>query len=312
MNRKQSKGRPSLFEALGSMAGITGILYALGYLAERAHLRMLGVSDIPMTAQKYLEAGGYFVWKSFLSLPFVLYSSTDFIISNWWSAIAIPLTMIMFILWKRSGWFNLHSRFLIFWKMGNTAKFILLILGYVVAFAFMLKVTLPRFVGPTKISRLLMESNPCSNDLHSNTADLTGDIVCCEASKLATYYAQLVLLLVLLINCMIFIQRYSSKFSNISKFDYPLRFVNLLFILLVGVHGVLLPLNYGVLLSSNRYSDVNIAFADNVNNPSRYLLLSQDGTSVGIYDPARHEVAIVQKANIQRITLIGEASIFTD
>jgi len=296
-------------EIIISAVGLSGILYAVGFLSERAHLRMLGLMDLPTANQKYLETGGYFFMKSITSLSAVFIIILDFVMNNW--LLLLPLFIVISVLlivlnksrFKKTWILNFYK------KREDLYTFFSIIIIYILIFILIFRVSFPLFIAAPSISRLPFEDSLYSRDVTPLTSELINFIIHTEERNLLEYYVQLESLFLLLIVLVLFIRKFGSKLSHLQKYYRITRFLYYFLLLNVLIHGIFLPLNFGVLLSSNKYPEVIVSFSSN-NNSEQFLFLGKDSQSVGLYSTEKNEFVIFQEINISKIVFIGESSIF--
>ena len=82
--------------ALGTLgtllAGISAILYGLGFLSEQAHTAMLGTPNITLDTLQLLNAGGIVIYRSLFSIAHVLLYLPEYLRSN----ISYSLSILIF------------------------------------------------------------------------------------------------------------------------------------------------------------------------------------------------------------------------
>lgn len=109
-----------------SLAGVTAILYAAGFLANGAHLSMLGLSGVTVANIDYLKAGGVFFMDSLFCLQTALISLPYYISSIKWIIILATLFMSILLLVKNKLTKEKHGKKLlhISTKLLNIKRFL--------------------------------------------------------------------------------------------------------------------------------------------------------------------------------------------
>lgn len=297
-------------EMLASAVGITGLLYAIGFLAVRAHLRMLGISELPIEKERYLEMGGHFIWKSMVSLTFVPFMVLEFIIDNWW-VLLLPLLLAgVLLVANKTGQRKIAQLRQLPARRKEDFTFLAVVSFGLLVLLLAVTSTLPGFLDAPAISQLLHKYDSATQANGQQDDGLEGNIIRGRGEKLGQYYAKLELFLIILTISVLTVRKGCSGLSHRTGYYLACRGILYLMALVVGIHFVFLPLNYGILLSSNRYSEVLVTFNDN-ERTAKGLLLGQDSQTVGLYALERRQFIVFQKSLVASILFKGERSLFS-
>ena len=257
----------------GSLSGLGAILTAVGYLAERSHLAMLGFTSIPVDLNQYLYTGALF----FAGLPGLLLLLTTSMLFDLW--VIIPLFLI--ILWL----FSMRNHKMK--QLNDTLKEKLknLILSNRVAFLMLLMivqlVSVSWLTQALDIKNVLFEDNiaaPSQSISFVNTdPEILKQLILYKSDhNLQLYFCQLFLIILVtaVILRMIIVLLRSKKTSQ-SPLVYNI--VLTLNLVLLTTQVLLLPINFGVLLLDKQYPEVKVRFGD---PEEKSMKISDGGTNV--------------------------------
>ena len=317
-------------ELATALLGITGVFYAFGFLAQRAHFRLLGAMDIPISNQKYFETGGYFVYKSIMVLPSALLYLLKTIIINWYWIVSFIVIILIFKYCSKKINALLYKRKIIKSQNETNQKICnwALVSLLVILISFIFAISFPLFTSPLKINGLLFkfaEFTKKENTIHFNknvnvlqvninknklSKIIDADILGNNEKKLVLYYIQLELIIIIFIVTIIFLKYWGRKKTTLFETSSILLYLYLGFCFFVSLHILLLPLNFGVLLIDDTYSKVNVNFTEKKLKSNKYFMVGQSNNDVGFYDPHNNQVIIYSKQYIKSINIIGEEPIF--
>jgi len=240
----------------GSLSGISAILIAIGYLAERSQLKMLGFTTIPVDLNQYLYTGAYLVGF----LPGIIILGSISLLSD-------PFPRIVLIGLLFIGVSLRFKRFREFWdKALNLTKswiikfklylFIFLIIIQLLSLYWMVKaVSLENLLFTGDISSVTHEFT----FLKANKENLQQLLLSKDKNeKLPTYYTQL-FLNVMLTGLAIYYLMTHEKESQ-QHMSFHMKFWLTINLILLATQVILLPSNYGVLLLNKKYQEVKVQF----------------------------------------------------
>ena len=274
MLKQLSEPLQKFFGFLGaSLTGITAIFTATGFLAERARLTMLGLPSATFDLQQYLETGARFLafLPLYLGMAFYytvldLFSAILYGLAQnplWWAAVVV-VVVAAFFWWRRrtplppADRRTLHGRLLLLLKNHPVAL--------LVAFLLIQFLGAYQLTQALEISNLLFEPtvDAADNIPHAQlsiigTETLRDWIVRGEAARAAQFLGWLFLITLLTawgLHYMLRLHRESAQaypsFWHMAAFGAS--------VLLLVTQATLLPINYGILLSSNRFVEVTVVF----------------------------------------------------
>ena len=312
----------------GSLSGTTGLFTAVGFLAERSHLTMLGFTVIPINLELYLYTGA----KFFVYLPIIIINAFGFIILNAW--VFFIVLAILAIIWgiiKRN-------------KFGATIKKAVINLfkkakgfayrhlsGILLVFMILQFFSLFQMFLAGLITNLLFEVESrvqiASTGLISSTNELKFWILKNNVTALNEYFGKLFIMITILGLTLWLLLHTFRKLKEIKLNLWQNVWLGIS-ILLFLTQLILLPVNYGILLLSNNFPVVEVSFAKDyekifseyeTNNSEntlqenkRLTLLYQDGNVFYLYYRwgAQPMVLYVKDSNIQNLVYVGSSNIF--
>jgi len=240
----------------GSLSGISAILIAIGYLAERSHLKMLGFTSIPVDLNQYLYTGANLVGF----LPGIIILRSIYLLLD-----PIPLIILFLLIFI---WFSMRfKRFRVFWdKTLNRTKtwiiefklylFIFFVFVQVLSLNWMVKaVLLENLLFTEEISSIQQEFS----FLKADTNNLQQLLLSKDRNeKLPTYFTQLFLNVLLTGLFLYYLMTHDKKSQQDRSFH--MKFWMTINLLLLATQVILIPGNYGVLLLNNKYQEVKVQF----------------------------------------------------
>lgn len=238
----------------GSLSGIGAILMAMGYLAERSHLKMLGFTNIPVDLNQYLYTGANLI--AFLPGIIILQSI---------SLLIEPLTLIflaVILLTQLS--LRIHS-VKTFWNKISmrSERFIATFRNFLlISFVFIQMLSLNWMVKAVLVDNLLFsEINASYSEdfifINADTENLK-QIILTRSEKLPRYFTQLFLITLFIGLALQYIV--SVKKEKQIALTFQMKFWFTINFLLFATHVILIPCNYGVLLLNNTYQEVKVQF----------------------------------------------------
>ncbi len=248
----------------GSLSGISAILIAIGFLAERSHLKMLGFTTIPVDLNQYLYTGASLMGF----LPGIIILETIKLLLN--PATLLILFVLFLILLSLR-----FQRMKDFWKTLLTLGQTLIVkfkVYFLVLFVFVQIISLSWMVKAVLVENLLFPENKSPIQLISSTQTEMTFITTTPATlkqlilsndqkdkdKLSKYFTQL-FLSTLIIGL---VMRYLTFAGNETQLEMPfnMKFWLVINFLLFATQIFLIPGNYGVLLLNNKYQEVKVQF----------------------------------------------------
>lgn len=175
----------------GSLTGVSVILTATGYLAERSHLKMLGFTGIPVDLNQYLYTGALF-WAMF---PSILVLQTILLLFEPWAI----LLLLPLLLWRFSSKIE-KSRYTWAWSISLRIRGIFEQKRVVLALLVVLQIlSLSLMSRATLVENLLfVEASAKEPDnftfLAADEQSLTQLVLHQAEGKLQKYFVQLFLL----------------------------------------------------------------------------------------------------------------------
>ena len=240
----------------GSLSGISAILIAIGYLAERSHLKMLGFTSIPVDLNQYLYTGANLVGF----LPGIIILRSIYLLLD-------PLPLIILFLFIFI-WFSMrYQRFRLFWdKTLNRIKgwIIEFKLYLFIFFVFVQVLSLNWMVKAVLLENLLFtedisSAQPEFSFLKADTNNLQQLLLSKDKNeKLPTYFTQLFLNVLLTGLVLYYLMTHDKK--NQQDMSFHMKFWLTINLLLLATQVILIPGNYGVLLLNNKYQEVKVQF----------------------------------------------------
>lgn len=276
MLKRLSEPLQKFFGFLGaSLTGITAVFTAAGFLAERARLTMLGLPSTTFDLQQYLETGARFLAFLPLYLGMAFYYSILGLLSAlvyglarnplWWVAV-IAVGLAAGVWWQRrrrraeGAAPALHRRLLGLVKRHPVALLVVFLLI--------------QFLGAYQLTQALEISNllfdPTLDAAHSiphaelsivSTRTLKNWIVEGEAARASQFLGWLFLITLLTAWGLHYMLRLHRARADVAPSFWHLTWFAASVLLLI-TQVTLLPVNYGILLTSNRFMEVTVVFAD--------------------------------------------------
>lgn len=245
----------------GSLSGISAILIAIGYLAERSHLKMLGFTSIPVDLNQYLYTGANLL--SFL--PGIIIVQSILLFREPLILGILSLILLMFMSMRIRKWKN-SWHIIIEQIQKNISKFKIL---FLIIFVFVQILSLKQMVQAVLVENLLFPEIITSSTqpefiiLNTDTQTLKQLLISKDTKdkeELFSYFTQL-FLITFLIGLVIRYLTFVDK-GNQSAMNFHLKFWLVINFLLFATHVILLPGNYGVLLLNNKYQEVQVQFKE--------------------------------------------------
>lgn len=317
----------------GSLAGITAILYACGYLILMYHTQILGLYNvIPYDNVDYIGQGAKFIIYNIISLTddievniFKQFSAinVDNEIFNHFGAIAVVcacIILLIYILSRRQRWITDSYSSISNWLKNIKECFknelivkITFVLIWLVLLSWIPYLS-EQFGAPfTSCKNLLSVKCQYDKCLKEKVNNIKGcedkikyieevdkNIINGAKDKLKKKYDNLLKLCVLtgLLTLIFHIIVSYSKYNNIIVIPFIIYF--LFFVLL-------LPINFGVLRKEIRYSSVELVMNDknNLLDKSRLFLLGMDSQVLILWDASQCKYIRLQQKDI-RLMKISE------
>lgn len=238
----------------GTLSSLGAVLTAVGYLAERSHLIMLGFTTVPVDLNQYLYTGALFL----AILPVIIIITP---LHEWWGI----LLLLILIIWRLSLQ-NAKMRYLndTFFDRSKS-----LIINHRIAFLVLLVMTqvliLNWMVNATLIGNLLFENifeKPETLTFFSIKPDNLKYLIFSRVEDiLRSYFVQLflfTLVIGLALRQVITINRKSQE-TKMALVEKVWLGINLF---LITTQVILLPVNFGALVLSKQYQEVKVQFKE--------------------------------------------------
>ncbi len=340
MLRKLSEPLQKLFGFVGaSLTGITAVFTAAGFLAERARLTMLGLPSTTFDLQQYLETGARFLAFLPLYLGMAFYYSVLGVLSallNWLAGRPVVAVVLLLaaalsgILWvyvrrrRKAGRRAAYAGDAGEAEAGETASppgekpwFPARFVGdHLTGLLFVF--LLVQFLGAYQLTQALEVSNllfeptlgadtiPHATFSIVKTETLKNWIVAGQAVQAAQYLGWLFLITLLTGWGLHFVLKlYRESGLQNPRFWQITWFAGSLLLLLTQV--TLLPINYGILLTSNRFVEVTVVYAEaEAEDGARPLedplyLLHETGSGFYFYSSTLRKVWYVLRSDVRSI-----------
>lgn len=251
----------------GSLSGISAILIAIGFLAERSHLKMLGFTTIPVDVNQYLYTGASLIGF----LPGIIILQTISLLTK-----PIPLVLLtVFILIRISLRFQKMNK--IWSRILSTAHDTIARFKttFLILFLFVQILTLGWMIRAISIENLLFSEIEPTEQTEFSFLTIDEDnlkqlLISEEESaenEVRRYFTQLLLITVvvgLILRYLTFLGRENGKLT----IPFHMRFWLVINFLLFATQVFLLPGNYGVLILNNKYQEVKVKFVSNTKDES--------------------------------------------
>lgn len=248
----------------GSLSGISAILIAIGFLAERSHLKMLGFTTIPVDLNQYLYTGASLM--GFLP-GIIILESIKLLLEP--VALIILSAILLILLSKR------FQKMKDFWNtllVHGQSVIVKLKIYFLVFFVLVQILALNWMVKAVLVENLLFSQNAISTPQVSSTQteftflkttpDTLKQLILSsdkeDKDRLSKYFTQL-FLMTITIGLMM---RYLTFVGNENQLEmhFNMKFWLVINFLLFATQIFLLPGNYGVLLLNNKYQEVKVQF----------------------------------------------------
>ena len=241
----------------GSLSGISAILIAIGYLAERSHLKMLGFTTIPVDLNQYLYTGA----KLLGFLPGLIIIQTISILLEPLALVLLSVILLIWILIRFKKLKEIWSKILIR-IIQSLTNFKVLFLSF---FVFIQIFSLYWMNISINIENLLFKENVSTYQQEfsfftANTTAIAQLLLSRNTDILSRYFTQLFLITFFIGISLRYV--ISFKNENQPQKTFKFKFWLTINLLLFTTHIILLPGNYGVLLLNNKYQEVEVQFKE--------------------------------------------------
>ncbi|MDR8392223.1 hypothetical protein NC796_13805 [Aliifodinibius sp. S!AR15-10] len=303
-----------------ALAGISAVCTAVGFLAHRAHLNMLGVSNIPVDLNQYMYTGAQFL----AYLPFKLISIIALNILDlgrtYFLEFSVTLVVLFIMYWLLR--FRLVRQFSQeflndiknFIRHHRSTLWLVILIGQFIAVHQLLKAS--------RITSLLFGDNIPAPPSQSIEFPLWADegvlafwISTNESGELLQFLGWLALIII--ITAVILwkmIGTYRKIELRMSRFWQTFWLgVNLM---LFCTQIILFPINYGILLLSNEYPQVEVVVDDSLRgNPlwqgdERLILIDSQNGKFYFYSRSERRLWYIKDSDIHSISYFGMVDIF--
>jgi len=312
----------------GSLSGTTGLFTAVGFIAERSHLSMLGFSLIPVDMELYLYTGA----KFFALLPVLVITAVGFNIIKIFQWVLI--LAVILVVW------GILRRFKIMIPVRNALKtlresikdfafnhlsgflFLVMVVQFVALFQMFIAFQMTNLIFDTH-----SYTSTQAMGIFSGAEELKFWTVKNNATALTEYMGKLFIIVTglgLLLWYLISLLR--QKMSIVLNLWQNIWLG--LSVLVFLTQLILLPANYGVLLIPNEFPVVEVNFSEDfekiflegesvqpksaLHKNNRMILLYQDGNDFYLYSRSGEQPKVwyVNADNIRSLVYTGRANIF--
>lgn len=312
----------------GSLSGTTGLFTAVGFIAERSHLTMLGFSLIPVDMELYLYTGA----KFFALLPVLFLTAVAFNIIKIFQWVLI--LAVILVIW------GILRRFKVMAPVRNALKTLResvkdSALNHLSGFLFLVMVL--QFVAlfqmfiAFQMSNLIFDTHTLTSTqamgLFSGAGELRFWITKNNTTALTEYMGKLFIIVTALGLLLWFLISLLRQKMNIVLNLWQNIWLGLS-VLVFLTQLILLPANYGVLLLPNEFPVVEVNFNKDfeqlflegesaqsksaLHKNNRMILLYQDGSDFYLYSRSGEQPKVwyVNADNIRSLVYTGKANIF--
>ena len=257
MLEKITKYIASLFGIIaGSLSGISAILIAIGYLAERSHLKMLGFTNIPVDLNQYLYTGanllgflpGIIIVQCIplVMEPFILIMLITFILARF-SVKYPPIGQV----WSKFSGYCIHF-------ISKYRAFFLILFVFVQIYSLFLA------VKAVLVENLLFSEMVTSAhqklSIFNASPELLKQNILLKTDELPGYFTQLFLITLFIGLALRYLMSIGKE--NLTNMTFHVKFWLAVNFIMFATQVILIPSNYGVLLLNNKYHEVRVQFND--------------------------------------------------
>lgn len=317
MLKKLSEPLQKFFGFLGASIGsITAIFTAAGFLAERARLTMLGLPSTTFDLQQYLETGARFLAFLPLYLGMAFYYTVLGLLSAlvygvWQQPLVVGALLVLAggVLW----WWRRRRQDATTQASELPGRLVAFVRRHPVAL--LVGFLLVQFLGAYQLTQALEISNllfvPTTTGADSiphaelsiiSTETLKNWVLAGDAARASQFLGWLFLITLLTAWGLDYMRRlYRASDRTNPSFWQLTAFAASLLLFITQV--TLLPINYGILLSSNRFAEVSVVYAGEGVQPTEapLYLLHETGNGYYFYTRGERTVWFVQRGDVQTI-----------
>jgi hypothetical protein len=281
----------------GSLAGITALLYACGYLVTRAHMSMLGLHGLVeygndhflQEGAKFVLAAGYDVLR--VSVTFVVMAGAVILVVLIARRLFHDTSLTKKLAALRLGWLGN------WWRHGL----------YVVLFLALIWHTdfyINAFERPLSIANLLYVDPARAAPAEPGSAtELAGWILAGDARQLARHFEHLLFGSVAAAALAFFAWRVVAKWRLRAWLVAP-------FVLPLAIYVVTLPMAYGVMQRPVRYPLVTFAGYES-ESEGRLFLLMRAGDAFVVWNEGARRVVWLPSGGVKRAEVRGVGDLFS-
>ena len=281
----------------GSLAGITALLYACGYLVTRAHMTMLGLHGlVEYGNDHFLQEGAKFLFTTAydvlrVSVPFVVMAGAVALVVLIARRLLRRTSLASKLAPLRHGWFGN------WWRQGL----------YVVLFMGLLWHTdlyIDAFERPLSVANLLYADPAHTASARAGSAaELAGWILSGDTSRLARQFEYLLYGGVAAAALAFFAWRVVAGWRLRGWLVAP-------FVLPLAIYVVTLPMAYGVMQRPVRYPLVTFAGYE-PQNQGRLFLLNRAADAFVVWHESARRVVWLPSAGVKRAEVRGVGDLFS-
>jgi hypothetical protein len=281
----------------GSLAGITALLYACGYLVTRAHMSMLGLYGLVeygndhflQEGAKFLLAAGYDVLR--VLVVFVVMAGVVVLI------VLIGRRLLHDTSLAKKLAALLHGWLANWWRHGLYVVLFLALVWHTDTY-------INAFERPLSIANLLYsDTSRTTSTQPGSAAELAGWIVAGDATRLARQFEDLLFGGVAAAALAFFAWRVVAKWRLRAWLVAP-------FVLPLAIYVVTLPMAYGVMQRPVRYPLVSFAGYES-ESEGRLFLLSRTGDAFVVWNESARRLVWLPSGGVKRAEVHGVGDLFS-
>lgn len=287
-----------------SLSGIVPLFYAAGYLCTKSHLDMLGIELFSgLVFAPYVEAGAKFFYVTVF-----LVVENVFIMGL---AVGCVALIVLAVHWATKR-FCQPERDKALMRYGQLLALVLFVIwiGY----------RYDTMFAPIQVSGLLNSSSQAESsgtDISQKQDTQKAALISVQIKNnkkqaLQREYANQATKVGLVFCVLLLYRRYSPQ-SILEKIIHPLAYIPLVMIFVLYVF--VLPLNYGVMIMSNTYAEVNISTKKGTEkwltlNP--FYLVHKGDKSMILWNDQQKASFVVPTSDVTTLEVIRHSSLFSD
>ena len=282
----------------GSLAGISAVVYACGYLITRAQLHLFGVSGFfPLSADHFMQEGAKFLVVIGQQAIETLLGVVAFALVVLAAFLVVWLPLVRWLPSLQLDLVNARARVVaavariherLPWSPAFSIYLVLLVL-----LVWLLETYRTRFAAPLEVSNILhLMPPPPAGD--SAERRITAWLLAEDWRRLETYFTDLLDAETRVILLLIAAWHVTSALARRVALLTP-------FVFALALYTLYLPMAYGVLMRPTSYNIVALHFRErSVESPLLFFLLSSTDHEFVVWDANARTVFWVPKSEVRR------------